>query len=376
MSEKTVSPPAPDWSEFQRKYWEAWAEVGQRLADSLLPKPDANPWADALDHWGKAVVEAAPSEVSDFVAKLIDQSKTFFRLAGELSRSLETASTSGESMLDWPEHIAQAMAGWKQALAGSGTDAHKLMRQVMAFWEMPLDTWQRTASSLSTMPGDFLQHLKEEQLGEQPTTLEEGIGRFLSVPGVGYTREWQEQIQTHGRLLLEYQRSYQQYAAGFARFGLQCVEQFEAVLKKRAEEGNVIGSTRELYDLWVDCCEAAYARYVSTEEYSELHGRLVNSLMALKHHSTILIDEALGAMNMPTQREIDTLHKCFQDMHRQGKAVQVELEHLREQVERLTGSSDVSASTAPSAAPAVRPKKPKRVQSAPPTTGRGAARGG
>ncbi len=372
MAQDQSSPPSGDWIDFQRKYWETWRQVGQQLFDSVAAKGKTDPWTEALEHWGKALAGSAPCEVEDFVAKLLAQAKAYFRLAEEMSRTFESAMASGQSVMDWQEQIRQATAGMKQAFAGSSSETQNLMRQVMAFWELPLDTWQRTASSLAVLPGDYLQHLKDLDLDRAATARDQAIEHFLSAPGVGYTREWQEQLQTHHRLLLEYQAAYQKYAAAYAQFGQQCVEQLETTLGKLAEEGKVIGSTREFYDLWVDCCEATYARFVSTDEYSELHGQLINRLMALKLHGASMIDEALGAMNMPTQREINTLLRRFEEMRRETKGVQAELQRLREQMEQLTGRDPGKTAAASEAASR---KKSKGVQ-APAASGERAARGG
>jgi class III poly(R)-hydroxyalkanoic acid synthase PhaE subunit len=371
MTENPAFTDNTGWLEFQRKYWEAWNQLSrQTLAAASTQSAGANPWADALEHWWKSVSPSAPSDVEDFYTRLIDQAKTFFRLTEDLTRACQAAGTGGESLLDWPQQIEQIVSGMKQAL--SGADAQSFVRQVMAFWELPLDTWQRTASSLSVLPGDFLQALKSEGLEQIRAKIDERIDRFLSVPAVGYTREWQAELQVQGRLLLDYYKAYQQYASGFAKFGLQCVDRFEQKLKALASDGKAIGSTRELYDLWVDSCEEVYAEYVSTDEYTELHARLVNSLMMLKHHSSAMVDEVLGAMNMPTRREINTLHKRLQELRRDGKSMRSELESLREQLAGVTAVVATQDVHSQETAPASRGKKPKSVSA--PT--RNVAKGG
>ncbi|MFQ5936040.1 MAG: poly(R)-hydroxyalkanoic acid synthase subunit PhaE, partial [Acidiferrobacterales bacterium] len=180
MTDKTTNR-SPDWTEFQRKYWEAWTELG-RQAFGAVPPPSAsaNPWTEALEQWWKAAGVSAPPEIEDFYAKLIEQGKAFFRVSEGLSRVFESATSSGQSMLDWQAQMQQALSGMKAAFSGSETEAHDLLRQVMAFWELPLDTWQRTASSMSVLPGDILQNLKPESLEQLTRTFDDRIDRFLS----------------------------------------------------------------------------------------------------------------------------------------------------------------------------------------------------
>jgi polyhydroxyalkanoate synthase subunit PhaE len=58
--------------------------------------------------------------------------------------------------------------------------------------------------------------------------------------------------------------------------------------------------------LLVDCGEEAYAEFTYTKEFSDLYGRLTNALMAVKHHGRNVVDEILGALNMPTRRGMNT----------------------------------------------------------------------
>ena len=43
---------------------------------------------------------------------------------------------------------------------------------------------------------------------------------------------------------------------------------------KLGKDGSKLKSLKEVYNLWVDCNEDAYAEYVFSKDYSELNGRL------------------------------------------------------------------------------------------------------
>ena len=185
--------------------------------------------------------------------------------------------------VDEQEIIQGKVNDWKAMLtAGSPADMTQAMRGLMPFFELPLETWTRTVSGFSVLPGDFLQALKPEGLRQATDEVHDQIGRFLSVPSVGYTREWQDQNQRGARLVLDYQRASQEYLNAHARLGVDTIERFSKRVMERAETGQEITSLREVYDLWVDAGEAAYSEFVLTEEYAAIYGRLVNALMALK----------------------------------------------------------------------------------------------
>ncbi len=147
-------------------------------------------------------------------------------------------------------------------------------------------------------------------------------------PGVGYAREAWAQQQKLLRLALDYQRALEAYTQVFARTGAEAMQRLQQSLAGMAERGESVTSTRVLYDLWVDCCEDVYADTVSAPEYAELYGRLVNSLMALRHQQRVIADDALGALNMPTREELDTLHRRLQQARRRAAMADAELERL------------------------------------------------
>ena len=79
------------------------------------------------------------------------------------------------------------------------------MHRMMAFWELPLDNWQRMVSSMSPMPGDFLRNMPHDAIQGATSTA------LLSAPGLGYTREEQGQYQDLMRRSMDYQTALQEY---------------------------------------------------------------------------------------------------------------------------------------------------------------------
>jgi hypothetical protein len=108
------------------------------------------------------------------------------------------------------------------------------------------------------------------------------------------------------------------------------------LLMERQEQDRPIDSARELYDLWIHACEMIYNEQVMTPEYSRVYGELVNALMAYKAHTSHIIDGVLGALNMPTQRELRTVHDRLQSTRRDSSRMRKEVAILQAEVDRLT----------------------------------------
>jgi class III poly(R)-hydroxyalkanoic acid synthase PhaE subunit len=183
-------------------------------------------------------------------------------------------------------------------------------------------------SSLSLTPGDVLRNMPHDQV-------KDSLNRFLSAPGLGYAREEQGQYQDLLRRLMAYQRALQRYMQFFSGLGMKSVDHMRRALEGLQADGKAVDSVRGLYDLWVSCCEEVYAEEVRTADYAMIHGELVNALMALKRRMSVMVDESLGAMNMPTRSELRTLQDRLQETRRENKALRLELETLKTRVTAL-----------------------------------------
>jgi regulator of replication initiation timing len=144
---------------------------------------------------------------------------------------------------------------------------------------------------------------------------------------------------------------------------MKSVDRMRSLVQSRLESGKPIDSARALYDNWVECCEGVYAEEVSTPEYARIHGELINAQMALKKRMSVMVDESLGAMNMPTRGELRTLQMRLQETRRENKHLRQELEAIKRRIANLPGGDALprsapptpAAKTAPTTQPATQP---------------------
>ncbi len=349
-----------DWMESQRKWMEAWLSFTQPAARIKTGSAKNNPLADMMDFWWKSVSGALPEGSSEFVTKMLEQGRFFYVLSEQFTQLLNNVNEYNKATGDWQTALNTQFEEMKRLFQSQQADSTQAMHGMWGAWQqLPLDTLQRTFSSASLMPGDFLADLK-------PDALESVTDKFLSIPGVGYTRESQEQAQEGIRLWNEYQKNSRDYNVAMTKVSVDALEEMRKRIIKLAEEGEEINSLREIYDLWVDCNEDAYAAYTATEEFSVLYGRLTNSLMAVKHHGRNVVDELLGGLNMPTRRGMNTLQKRQQEMRRDAKEMSRRITDLQDQIRDLqktvaagvpkpSGTNGTKPRTAPTIAPVSKP---------------------
>ena len=334
MADTSTSPPWGDnWLEANQRYWDAWTRLWDKPAERPVPGPQPDPgWAEAADRWWKVMTPPVPPSSRELFDRLLEQGKTFLRFSEALTASTKQAGGAFHSQEEWQRALRTIAEHWQAGFGQPPADPG-----FAAFWKLPFDTWSRTASSASMFPGDFLESQKPESWGGRfADGLHRDMERFLSVPALGYTREAQEQGQEMVRLGLEYQRAVQAYGMAFRNLGTETFNRLQQRLADRAERREPVTTLRGLYDLWVDAAEEAYLELVSTESYAEVYGRMVNALMAVKHHGRNMVDEAVGAMGLPTRHGLSTLQRRQQELRREVTALRRELEALRPQPSQAT----------------------------------------
>jgi class III poly(R)-hydroxyalkanoic acid synthase PhaE subunit len=335
-----------DWMDVQQKYWEHWTDFSRKAMG--MAEPRKSPWESAMEHWWSAISPGTPQVTTDFMTKMMDQGRAFFHMAEEFSKNMQMNGGTAE----WTDILNKTFSD----LQGSFTNAAQSrgednLHKMMSAWEMPLDNWQRMVSSLSLMPGDMLRNMPH---GDAHSHIE----RFLSAPGLGYTREEQAQQQNAMLKVIEYQRAMQDYMKFFSNLGVLSVDRMRTKVEAIAESGKKIDSARALYDTWVGACEEVYGEQVMTPEYIELHGRLVNALMAVKQQMTTAVEEACGAMNMPTRTELRTLQARMQENRREIKRLKSELAQMKALLEKQQAAA--AEAPAPKAAPKRKAAAPKK----------------
>lgn len=357
MSSKDSDSLYKDWLDLQRQYLEAWTALGGFLTNGMNgTRKRNNPLADPADQWWKMVAPALPEGAHDLVTKLAEQSRLYFFMGEQFINLLNNLKEFKKLSDDWQSVLNTQFEELKKLFVSS-VSSNDAMHELYGAWQLlPFDTLQRTLSSSSVMPGDFLEDLK-------PENIERVTDRFLSIPGVGYTRESQEQIQKGIKLWNEYVKSSNEFNNAMCNVSINALDAMRMRIIEMSKRGEEINSLRAIYDLWVDCNEEAYARFVFSDEYSELNGKLTNALMAVKQHGRNIVDEGLGAMNMPTRRGINTMQKRQQEMRREQKVAENQIENLQDEIVLLREQLKHKSSATPGNTSTVaRTKKAKRAK--------------
>jgi len=319
----------PDWFQNQTQYMDAWSSFQQFTPNSSSGIP---PMAEAMNSWWKSASPSLSGQNHDFYSKMMQQGQAFHFMGEQFSKILEGMNEVGKQSEDWQKVLNDNFESMKSMFEGGNAGIQG------AFTSSPF------------MMGGF----DDDQFKIAEMT--SSIDKLLSVPGFGPDREAQAQMQKGIKLLGEYQQVSSEYQTVMNKVGVDALEAMRLRILEMSEQGKEMNSLREIYDLWVDCNEKAYAELVHTDEYSELYGRLTNALLAVKQHQGKVMDKLLAKLNIPTRQGMNTVLKRVQEMKRvQSKstakitALENELQALREMVkgEKKSSSPAMPRATAP-----------------------------
>jgi class III poly(R)-hydroxyalkanoic acid synthase PhaE subunit len=317
----------PDWFQNQRQYMDAWSSFQNFMPNS---SSGINPMYEAMNSWWNNASPSLSGQNYDFYNKMMQQGKSFYFMGEQFNKLLNGMNDVNRKSNDWQKVLNEQFDAMKSAFVQSETLQDSF-----------------TTAPFTTAP--FLQaDFQKDYL--KVFDILTNVEKYSPIPGVGSTRESQEQIQEGIRLMGEYQEVSHDFNIVMSKVGVEAMEVMRLMIIEMAERDEEIKSLREMYDLWVDCNEKAYADYVTTDEYSELYGRLSNALMAVKQHYGKLMDKLLSKLNLPTRRGRDTILKRLQEMKRdQSKSVtkiaalEAELQALRQMIEGKKGTSSPAA---------------------------------
>ncbi len=351
MTKTTGTPDAraEAWTAVQKQYLDAWVSLASQMASAehgpqgASTATNVSP-AQQLAFWTKMMAPVLPAESRGLSEKLAELGQSYLQIGEALWSVVQGVQAATNGGANWQEALREQLQELQQKFTASAGTVDPTAG-LATLWGTPLQHWRRLASSFSVLPGELEKSLRGDcPLGTE--ALQRELRDALSVPAVGYLREWQTLAQEWGRYSLEHAKATQAYETTLVKVGTRAFELLTTRLLAMAEDGNLVESVRAAYDLWIDCAEEAYADVASGDEFPRIQARLTNTLMALKRHEQQMVEELQTALNVPTRREVNTTHSRVQELRRELRELQRQVENfdLAELHEKLdTLRSDLRA---------------------------------
>lgn len=170
-----------------------------------------------------------------------------------------------------------------------------------------------------------------------PTAWQQVLQAFALGPAREQQTAWQEYLQA----LHEYQARQQTVVQAYGTVFMSALEAVRARAGQRSAQGNAIGGVRELYELWIDCGEQAFAQLAHDNAFIAAQAASANAASRLKLARNTLLDYWLKSQDLPTRGELNSVHLHL-------RALSARVTELEQQHARSTAARPVR----------VRPRKP------------------
>jgi hypothetical protein len=112
-----------------------------------------------------------------------------------------------------------------------------------------------------------------------------------------------------------------QLATHWHEIATSAAGQFAARLGSIASGPPTLDSALKVYELWVDCAEAAYGATVRKDDFARLQSQLANVSAALLVEQRKHAETLARAFGLPTRNEVDALYGQIKELRRQVAAV-------------------------------------------------------
>ncbi len=172
-------------------------------------------------------------------------------------------------------------------------------------------------------------HLREQFAGFFPPPWPTGAGAaspggsaFAEAPALGLGREhwlraqrglqaWNRVSQAQGRLQRIWSDTLREAAAAFT-----------SQLRSAQTEPLTAEAINELYDVWIDCAELAYARNAHGDEFCDALAEYVNASGQWRRESAAGVEEWAKLFDLPTRTEINSLTRRLRELEARLRAVE------------------------------------------------------
>jgi hypothetical protein len=273
MADRADSNGFEGFQDLNRAFWEQWLESGAE-AFREGAETASKAWGDAAGAWQAWLPREGQMPGPDHVMDtLASQGRAFLELGESVSKA---------------DDLSEALDRWLDAISGANTATFHA-------FAMPAEAFK----------------------GMMPPGGAMDPAQLLSMPTLGYSREHQAAQQKLVRSQLEFQKANARYNAQVEKALRDAAGRFRERLAEAVEPGEQINSLRELYDLWVDTAEEAFAEVAFSLEFRQVYGELVNALMRSRQAYLEVTEPVMKMAGVPTRGEVDDTARQLHDLRRE-----------------------------------------------------------
>ena len=305
------------WSEMQKKYLDAFKIF--KSSESVMNSS----WVNEMDEWWKSANNKNSHRSSSIFDRVLEQANVYYFMSEQFSILLNEINHSNND--EQIQDIINKKFKEIESYLSSCDDSFD-WSDFLASHEVPNDLMR------SMFDNSIFNHI--QLLNELNPDLERLVQEILSISGLGYSREAQEKLKEAIKSWRDFQSNFNEYQSVMMHLSKKGLELMRNHIISMQTGDESINSMLQIYNLWIESNEKVYGDYVCKDEYSELMGRLMNSMMAFKKKSDEIIEDTLSALHLPTTKAMNELEQRHYLLRKQVNEMRAEINNLKKNIKQ------------------------------------------
>ena len=305
------------WSEMQKKYLDALKIF--KSSESVMNSS----WVNEMDEWRKSANNKNSHRSSSIFDRVLEQANVYHFMGEQFSILLNEINHSNND-----EQIQDIINKKFKEI-----ESYLLSCDDSFDWSGFLATYEVSNDLMSSMFDNSIFN-RIQLLNELNPDLERLVQEILSISGLCYSREAQEKLKEAIKSWTDFQSNFKEYQSVMMHLSKKGLELMRNHIINMQTDGESINSMLQIYNLWIESNEKVYGDYVRKDEYSELMGRLMNSMMAFKKKSDEIIEDTLSALHLPTTRAMNELEQRHYLLRKQVNEMRAEINNLKKNIKQ------------------------------------------
>jgi len=137
---------------------------------------------------------------------------------------------------------------------------------------------------------------------------------WASMPALGPAREQQEAWQKLSQISVRVAQAQMSLSHQWNEIIALALRELGGKITPQLSSGAAPGSVKEVYDLWVNSAESAYARVAHGAAFIQAQSELTNALSQLRIAQRELLEDFSRQFDLPTRAELNSIHQQLREL--------------------------------------------------------------
>ena len=277
-----------------------WQNLLQRYGAMLTDLSTMHSGSESTAPWqrfGHVPPFGENAQLADVFSNLQRHGHSWFAFCERLSSLIQTTDADEPGEVDWTSRLNDYFENFKQNPANDFSFGDSKID--MAEFNLPMYNWQQIFKTLSL---SWCENTKAFDTAEYQSSWQ----KYFNLNDIEQNEQSRDDIQQGLGLWQEYLQAKSDYDDILSEISGDSLETLKNKLIVISTQANKVTSLRQLYTLWIESHEEAYASQVLSTDYSRRYGRLVNSLLALRKH-LLKFEEELSQPTVETEKELEEI---------------------------------------------------------------------